>query len=153
MNGTRRPDLLPYQSRDLLLSRGELAFYRALRAAVASDYLVTFKVRAADLLSCPETAWKAGFGHMVARHHLDFVLCHPSTTKIVAAIELDDRSHVQAKRMRRDTFLDSAFAAANVPLIRFRAAARYHPPSIARAIAETVNAIGAGRLPARNEHR
>jgi hypothetical protein len=102
-----------------------MAFYRALRSAIGRDYLITFKVRAADLLSCSEESWNAGFGYMVARHHLDFVLCDYGTTHILAAIELDDKSHEREQRQHRDAFLNEAFAAADIPLIRFRAAARY----------------------------
>lgn len=83
---------LPYVARVQLLSRGEMAFFRALRSAIGREYLITFKVRAADLLSCGEESWKAGFGYMVARHHLDFVVCDQRDSGILAAIELDDNS-------------------------------------------------------------
>ena len=112
-----------------------MAFYRALRSAVRRDYLITFKVRAADLLSCGEESWKEGFGYMVARHHLDFVLCDRQTTEICAAIELDDCSHELATRKRRDVFLNEAFAAAKIPLIRFCARSRYD----CRVISETID--------------
>jgi hypothetical protein len=108
-----------------LLSRGELAFFRVLRAALAGQYLIAIKVRVADLLDCPQGAWEDGFGFMVARHHVDIVLCDHDTTAVVAAIELDDRSHDRPERQRRDEFLDAAFAVAKIPLIRFAAAARY----------------------------
>lgn len=141
-NRARSRPLLPFGSRGVLLSRGELAFFRALRRALAGRFLIAFKVRAADLLSCSSSAWEAGFGHMIARHHLDFVLCEPDSTEIHAAIELDDRSHCQANRKRRDSFLNEAFAAAKIPLIRFQAAARYDPVAIARVIERSQNCQG-----------
>lgn len=125
---------LPYQPRQLLLSRGECAFYRALRAAVRGQYLIAFKVRLADLITCREKDWEAGFGHLIARQHLDFVLCDWRTTKILLAIELDDRSHNLARRRQRDEFVDQALAAAGIGLVRFRAAARYDPAAITAAI-------------------
>ena len=127
----RESKALPYVSRQKLLSRGELAFFRALRSAIGREYLVTFKVRAADLLSCDDKSWDEGFGYMVARHHLDFVVCDYRSTEILAAIELDDRSHELDQRKRRDDFLNDAFAAARIPLIRFRAASKYLPQTIA----------------------
>ncbi len=102
-----------------------MAFYRVLRLAVGRRYHVAFKARLADLVTCSDEAWADGFGHMIARHHVDFVLCDYRTTEIVAAIELDDRSHDRPARRRRDTFLDAALNAARIPLIRIRAAARY----------------------------
>lgn len=125
---------LPYQRRRALLSRGEVAFFRALCVAVKGRYLIAFKVRLADLVTCQENAWDAGFGHMIARQHLDFVLCHWRSTDILLTIELDDRSHKLIRRKRRDAFLNKALLAAKIPLVRFQAAARYNP----KAIAETI---------------
>ena len=116
---------LPYKPRYTLLSRGEAAFFFALRAAVRGRYLIAFKVRLADLITCSESAWNDGFGHMIARHHLDFVLCDHGTTNIRLAIELDDRSHDKAVRKKRDVFVNEALATAGVPLLRIQAAARY----------------------------
>src|SRR4051812_48167282 len=110
----RRKERLPYRSRGTLLSRGELAFFRVLLRAASSHYLIALKVRAADLLTCSDSAWEAGFGHYVSRHHLDFVLCDKSTTEIMAAIELDDRSHRLTRRKTRDEFLNQAFSDARI---------------------------------------
>ncbi|MGE0538139.1 MAG: DUF2726 domain-containing protein [Pirellulales bacterium] len=129
---------LPYKPRHTLLSRGEAAFYFALRAAVRGQYLIAFKVRLADLITCSEAAWKAGFGHMIARHHLDFVLCDPRTTNVCLTIELDDRSHDSPSRKRRDTFVNDALAAAKIPLVRVRAASMYDTRQIGEAIAFAV---------------
>jgi Protein of unknown function (DUF2726) len=116
---------LPYRARGPLLSRGERAFFHALRAAVGGRFLIALKPRVADLLDCSAAAWAAGHGYRIARHHVDWVLCEFQSTLPVAAIELDDRSHDRPERKRRDQFLDAAFAAAGLPLIRFQAAARY----------------------------
>jgi hypothetical protein len=128
------PRRLPYKPRRTLLSRGEAAFYFALRAAVRGRYLIAFKVRLADLITCGDQAWEAGFGHLIARQHLDFVLCDYGSTDILLAIELDDRSHELTRRKNRDAFLNGALSAAGIPLVRFRASARYDPFTIANAI-------------------
>lgn len=132
----RRQDNLPYVSRGVLLTNGELAFYRSLRAATSGHYLLLFKVRVADLIKCPADDWQNGFGHMIARHHIDFVLCDRQTTEIKAAIELDDKSHLRLSRKRRDQFLTRAFIAAHIPLLRFRAAARYDVKEITARLEE-----------------
>jgi hypothetical protein len=137
---SKRPaTALPYVSRGRLLSQGEMAFFRALRAAVGKEYLISFKVRAADLISCGQKSWEDGFGYLIARQHLDFTLCGRRSSDILAAIELDDRSHDRPSRRRRDEFLDRAFSAASIPLIRFRAAARYDAPAIGASIAGVLN--------------
>lgn len=117
------------------MSQGEVAFYRVLRKAVGSQYHIAFKARLADLVTCSERAWDEGFGHLIARHHVDFVLCDYRTTDVVATIELDDRSHTKPSRRRRDAFLDETLLAAGIPLIRIQAAARYDLTEISTRIA------------------
>lgn len=141
------PRLLPYRNRGPLLSRGELFFYLALRRAVAGGVIITFKVRLADLVTCNDADWDAGFGHMIARHHLDFVLCDRETTEVLLAIELDDRSHRKVARKRRDHFVTGALKAAGIPLLRVRAAGRYDSRELAAMIDE---AIVKRRLPSRS---
>lgn len=140
---TRTPRSLPYKPRRSLLSRGEAAFYFALRVAVRGRYLIAFKVRLADLITCGDSAWEAGFGHMIARQHLDFVLCDHSSTDILLAIELDDRSHQLARRKRRDAFLNEALSSARIPLLRIQAAARYDASSINQAIEDLLSKVNA----------
>lgn len=135
---SQRRTKLPYFSRDALLSRGELIFYWTLRRALRDKFLLTFKVRAADLICCNEQDWERGFGHMVSKHHLDFVLCDRASTAIVSVIELDDKSHALESRRRRDKFLNSAFSAAGIPLIRFQASARYDVMEIRETIEQRV---------------
>lgn len=132
---------LPYFCRDTLLSRGELAFFRALRIAIAGRYLLAVKVRAADVMNCSKANWEDGYGHYIARHHLDFVICDHGTTRILAAIELDDKSHAANRRKTRDAFINEALAAAAIPLIRFRAQHRYDPQTIATLVDQHLSEI------------
>jgi hypothetical protein len=126
---------LPYRRRGPLLSQGEAAFYRVLRKAVAQRYHVAFKARLADLVTCSDAAWNRGYGHLIARQHVDFVLCDYRTTEVLVAIELDDKSHAKLARRRRDRFLDEALGAASIPLVRVTASARYEVEAI-RAVIE-----------------
>jgi hypothetical protein len=119
------PGAWPYFARGTLLSRAEAAFYHALRGEVGDRVVVAMKVRLADIVSCPSEAWSIGYGRLIAQKHIDFVLCDPHTTRIVLAIELDDRSHAHPRRSARDLFVDRALETAGVPLLRVRAAARY----------------------------
>lgn len=138
-NGRPRPlPSLPYRRRGPLLSKGEAAFFRTLKAAVGRHYHVAFKARLADLITCDDAAWKDGFGHMIARHHIDFVICDYRSLEVLAAIELDDKSHEKASRRRRDRFLDDALRVAGVPLLRVKAAARYDRTAIAELVENVI---------------
>jgi hypothetical protein len=116
---------LPYFSREALLSDGELAFYGALRQSIPQGVGVSMKVRLADILDCPPAAKQQGYFSKVSQKHLDFVLYDLATTRILAGVELDDRSHEQPRRQARDMFVNQAMATADVPLIRIAAAKAY----------------------------
>src|SRR5688500_11233363 len=65
---------LPYFSRGYLLSKGEAAFFHALRAALPPGLMIAPKVRVSDILKCDGAAWKQGFGGRISQKHVDFVL-------------------------------------------------------------------------------
>jgi hypothetical protein len=96
------------------------------------------KTRLADILACADHLWKTPHGQRLAQKHVDFVLYDPVTTAIAAVIELDDRSHRQAARLRRDQFLDQAFRTARVPLLRVKAVRDYDMNVIRGGIERTV---------------
>jgi hypothetical protein len=126
----RQAGELPYSRKDTLLTRGETAFFEPLKAAIGQDFLIMCKVRLADIVRCTESDWRRGFGGAISQKHLDFVLCDPKTTRILMAIELDDRSHEAAHRRQRDRFVDRVLSESGVRLVRFRAQATYSVPDI-----------------------
>lgn len=83
------------------------------------------KVRVADVITCSDADWRRGFGGAISQKHLDFVLCEPRTTRIILAVELDDRSHEAPHRQRRDRFLNDTLQAAGIRLLRVKARAQY----------------------------
>lgn len=128
----------PFSARQNLLSRAELAFYRALLSAVGDQTCISMKVRLADLVHCDEQAWKAGFARLVTQKHIDFVLCDPATSRILVAIELDDQSHQYVKRQSRDDFVNQLFGSTGIPFMRVRAAASYDPARIREAFRQAL---------------
>jgi hypothetical protein len=125
---------LPYTSRESLLTKNEAAFYHGLRRVVSDQFVVTMKVRLADVLKCDRDAWKAGHGNRIISKHIDFVLVDPDSTKIIAAIELDDSTHRRRDRRARDEFLNESLVAAGIPFIRFPAKNRYDVRTIQEAL-------------------
>lgn len=115
----------PYQRRDLLLSRGELAFYTVLRRALRGAFGISLKTRLVDLVIVPPELWDSPDGWKVSQKHVDFVLYNRQTTGIIAVIELDDRSHDTTARRQRDRFLDGVLKSVGVPIFHVRAAASY----------------------------
>jgi hypothetical protein len=130
------PGAWPYVAWKTLLTNTEGTFYHALREAVGGRYAVAMKVRLADVVTCKDNVWALGYGRLIAQKHIDFVLCDPDTSRILLAIELDDRSHDHPKRRARDVFVNQALQVAGVPLLRVPAAACYDACSLRRAIRE-----------------
>lgn len=118
--------VVPYVSRQMLLSQGEQCFYHALRIAVGHHLNISMKVRLADVVTCSEDDWQL-HGVKIAQKHLDFVLCDPHTSEILVAVELDDKSHNQASRQERDQFVDEVLWSCGVVLLHIRASSQYCP--------------------------
>ena len=129
----RRPDRIRseeahYRPKGSLFTDTEARFLRVLDEAVGDDHRVFAKVRVADLLTVgrveDNAAWQRAFNQISAKH-VDFVVCARDSLRIVAAVELDDRSHDVPHRQRRDAFLERAFAVADVHLARVPVRAGY----------------------------
>lgn len=83
------------------------------------------QVRVADIVQITPRAgggsrtwWK--LFHMAARWHCDVVIVDRRTFRVVAAVELDDASHLKKSRRRRDILLDEVMRQAGLPLLRSR---------------------------------
>lgn len=126
-----------YKKLNDLFSPAEKLFFDALEQAVGSKLRVFGKVRVADVLeprvSRRSKSWITAFNKIGAKH-FDYVLCHPKTLKVIAVVELDDKSHAKAARVSRDKFLEAACLSAELKLIRFKAKAKYNPLDIQQQI-------------------
>lgn len=119
-----------------LLSPAEKRFFRILDAAAGSGYRVFSKVRIADIITpCAgnRSEWQTLFNRISAKH-VDFVLCGKDSLEVECVIELDDRSHNEESRAARDVFVNQAFEAAGVPVLRFPVLSDYSESEITASI-------------------
>ena len=129
----------PYQSRGKLFTPAERSFLGVLEQVVDDSVKIYGKVRLADVIqtkpglspSQRQTAF-----NKIQSKHLDFVICDASDLSIKYAIELDDKSHGEAKRKTRDDFLNQALATAEIPLFRFPAQKSYSLEEVREILAE-----------------
>ena len=128
---------LPYRCRNYLLSKAERSFYGVLDTVVGSDCLIFAKVRMSDILTVPGGAdkWQTHMNRIQSKH-VDFLLCDAEKVQPLCAIELDDSSHRKHRRKERDKFVDEAFAAAGLKLIRVRAQKSYNVDEIRAQLGE-----------------
>lgn len=125
----------PYKVRDDFLSAAELSLYHVLMQVVGTSAVVLTKVRLADLFYVQHPGENRAAFNRIAQRHVDYLLCHPRTMKPLLGVELDDASHARKDRAERDDFVDSAFAAAGLPLLRVPTQRTYNT----RELAEKIN--------------
>jgi DNA-binding winged helix-turn-helix (wHTH) protein len=115
-----------YKARGRLLTRTETKSYWTILPFVRNQgYELMAQVRIADVISVsgggsPKKSkrWWNAF-KKISSKHVDFVVVNARDGfKIVCAIEIDDSSHNKKDRIERDKFINKAFQAAGVPLLR-----------------------------------
>ncbi|EPN6628456.1 DUF2726 domain-containing protein [Raoultella planticola] len=113
-------------SNDMLMTPREQHFYRALlKHTDRKRWLLCPQVRVADIASLAphirprsRTWWQ--LFRMASQWHCDVVVVDITTFAIVAAVELDDASHLKKHRVRRDILLEEVLRQAGIPLLRER---------------------------------
>ncbi|MSR55933.1 MAG: DUF2726 domain-containing protein [Gemmataceae bacterium] len=80
-----RPRQVHFRPRHFLLTRNEAAFLRVLLMLVGHRYLISCKVRLADIITCSDADWKRGHANRIAQKHVDFVVSCAQSSRIVAA--------------------------------------------------------------------
>ncbi|GAA3904409.1 hypothetical protein GCM10022228_13330 [Halomonas cibimaris] len=139
-----------YQTRNYLFTRAEWRFARALQKAVGDDWLLMGKVRIADVLAVehdprlPRGEWLRAFSR-ISQKHVGYVLVDPESGRVACCIELDDATHGRRERIRRDAFVNAAFAQAGMPLLRIPTAKQYAVPVLQKKIRSAIRARPAKR--------
>lgn len=117
-----------YRRIETLFSPAERSFLGVLESSIPEGMRIFGKVRVADVLTPSSSAnkshWQTAFNKISAKH-FDYVLCDSSTLKVIAVIELDDKSHNSKKAKARDIFLNDICQGAKLPIIRFSAKHSY----------------------------
>ena len=127
MGGLRGAGSAGYQ-RGRFLTTNEKSFLMTLDAAFGQDYRVFAQVRLAELvtptLGANPASRRQALNGVMAKS-VDFVICDVLTLDPVAAIEVDDRSHLFPERQQRDAFVNAVFLEIGLPLMRVKARRAY----------------------------
>lgn len=118
----------PYERLPSILTPSEQHFYKVLSPIVQGRAIIMAKVRIADLLKVRKSNKQKHFWSYfskISQKHIDFVLIDPQTFITICAIELDDKSHLNLDRMKRDRFVNQIMAQTGIPLYRFSVRRRY----------------------------
>ena len=119
-----------YQGVDsLFASRAELAFFRAMQAAIPEGFHVLTKVRLEDViqvkkgLSDPKLRWRLR-GRIKSRH-IDFVIIDNAGIPRIA-IEVDGPQHAHKDAQNADQFKNGVFESTEIPLYRIKIGENFH---------------------------
>ena len=116
-----KDNLYSYTAKSLMMTRTESEFFSKLDRVVNERYHVFPQVHLSALLDHKVKGqdWKFAFRHINGKS-VDFVLCDKETLRPTYAIELDDLTHEQSDRRKRDAEVERIFKEANLPLVRFK---------------------------------
>ena len=116
-----KDNVYSYTAKSLMMTRTESEFFLKLDHVVSECYHVFPQVHLSALLDHKVKGqdWKFAFRHINGKS-VDFVLCDKETLRPTYAIELDDLTHEQSDRRKRDLEVERIFEEANLPLVRFK---------------------------------
>jgi len=135
----KKEEKLPFKKKQYFFSRAEKKFYLVLKQVADKNSLVIFsKVRLLDLFLIQEKDYKSRMSNRgkIIQKHIDFLLCDNNSFSPVVGIELDDSSHNQSKRIKRDNLVNRVFASAELPLLRIKVSSNYNINSLEKNILE-----------------
>lgn len=111
------PDLAGCYKSKNLLTKTEYAFYGILKGKCdVAGLLICPKVRLEDFINVTAKERMKYRGYIKSRH-VDFLICD-SALHILAALELDDPSHLSEKAQQTDYFKDQLYDSIGLPLFR-----------------------------------
>ena len=128
----------PYGLRGAFLSPAEISFFHVLKGVLGPEQYLVTKVRLEDLFFVRQPHKNRNARNLIAQKHVDFVICDSGTMQPLLGIELDDASHKKAESVERDRFVERVFGAAELPLMRVKAARAYVPGEIAERVREII---------------
>ena len=132
---------LPYERRGGLLSPAAINLLHSLQAATREDWLIFSLVRLTDIIKVrPKTRKFQSWNSRIQGKCLEFVLCDIETLEVKLAIELEDASR-PAERSRRDRFVNTALAAAGVPLLRVKVQEKYETAALRKDIEDALGIL------------
>jgi hypothetical protein len=112
----RQPDVWPFYVKRPLSVPEQVLYHRLVKAL--PDHIVLVQVQVSRVLGVTKGSNFHHWNNRVNRLSFDFVVCTKDAS-VLAAIELDDKSHELARRARADEKKARASAGANLRLIRW----------------------------------
>lgn len=130
----REGNVWPFYARTLLTPPEQVLYHRLVKAL--PDVIVLAQVQLSRVLGVKRGFNVVEWNNRINRMSLDFVICRKDGA-VLAAVELDDRSHEKASRVAADAKKERALAAAGIRLIRWQASALPDEATIRQALTQS----------------
>jgi len=137
--GTSKPDV--YYLKESLFTPAERSFLGVLESLDYNGVKIVSKVRLADIFGIKkgvERGDRQRALNRISAKHLDFLFIQQSDGRPLLGIELDDSSHETEERAARDSFVDTVFSSAGLPIIHVVAKSTYNLQDVGRQIDQAV---------------
>jgi very-short-patch-repair endonuclease len=123
----------PYYVRKPLTPPEQVLYHRLV--ATMPDHIVLAQVQLSRVLGVKKGFNFHEWNNRVSQMSLDFLVCLKDST-VVAAIELDDKTHQKETRKVADEKKERALSAAGIALIRWQVSAMPNEATIRQALAK-----------------
>ncbi|EIE7934797.1 DUF2726 domain-containing protein [Salmonella enterica] len=105
------------------LTQNERLFFKKIMDEINDNYHIITQVRLADIIQPNKTFNKKSKQYIalfrqISQWHVDYAIMNKQNFNIILVIELDDSSHQQKARQRRDTILNKALEQSGITIIR-----------------------------------
>jgi len=112
-------DFLPVFYEKKPLTDTEIKAFERLRKALP-NCIILAQVQVSQIVGIEKGKGTQAWFNKISRKSVDFLICLDDFT-IVAAIEVDDKSHDNSARQAKDADKDTALGSAGIKLLRWRA--------------------------------
>ena len=123
----------PFYAKKPLTQPEQVLFHRLV--AALPECIVLAQVQLSRVLGVKKGYNFNEWNNRINRMSLDFVVCLKDST-IVAAVELDDKTHEKTSRMEADAKKEKALSAAGISLVRWNVSALPDETAIRQAFAK-----------------
>jgi len=130
---TPEPDVWPFYKRKPLTVPEQVLYHRLV--AALPEHIILAQVQCSRVLGIKKGQNFSHWNNRINRMSYDFVVCAKDAT-VIAAIELDDKTHDAPSRIESDTRKEQATQAAGIQLIRWHVKTLPDQDAIRFAIAE-----------------
>jgi very-short-patch-repair endonuclease len=131
----RRKPQFKYRRKNCMITNAEQECYQALVSEMGLDYFFFPQIHLDAIVQPTDTRKDRfyAFRH-INQKSVDFVACDKKQLRPLFAIELDDKTHNQPRRIERDREVERILRGAGIPLIRIENHGHFEPKELAAAV-------------------